>query len=83
MAKKTDDEMDMDIFGLISQIQKLKKKKEYLLSGDIAKVDEKQVILVEKQAKFVDKELKKRKKLTKELVDMWAEILQKKPMEAA
>ena len=83
MAKKTDDEMDLDIFGLISQIQKLKKKKEYLLSGDIAKVDEKQVILVEKQAKFVDKELKKRKKLTKELVDMWAEILQKKPMEAA
>lgn len=43
MAKKTLEELELETFELTSQINKLKKKKEYLVGEDIQKVDEEEV----------------------------------------
>jgi hypothetical protein len=48
MSKKTVEELELDTLDLIGQISKLKKKKEYLVGEDIQKVDEEEVIAVEK-----------------------------------
>jgi len=68
---------------LSSKIGKLRKKREYLVGGEIVKVDEEEVKQVEKQGDWLERELKKRKRILKECLDSWAEMTEKKVPEVA
>lgn len=72
MAKKTLEELELESMDLSTTINKLKKKKEYLVGEDIQKVDEEEVKKTEKQAEWLERELRKRKRLVKECLSAWS-----------
>lgn len=72
MAKKTLEELELESMDLSTTINKLKKKKEYLVGEDIQKVDEDEVKKTEKQAEWLERELRKRKRLVKECLSAWS-----------
>lgn len=72
MAKKTLEELELESMELSTTINKLKKKKEYLVGEDIQKVDEDEVKKTEKQAEWLERELRKRKRLVKECLSAWS-----------
>jgi cell division protein FtsB len=72
MAKKTLEELELESMELSTTINKLKKKKEYLVGEDIQKVDEDEVKKTEKQTEWLERELRKRKRLVKECLSAWS-----------
>ena len=70
--------MRIEAWELNEKISNLTEKRARLVENVNEKVDEKLVLEEEKNESIFRRELKKRKKLTKECLKQWAEILEKK-----
>ena len=83
MGRKTVTELQMQIEVTSVKVEELQNKMNKLANVDAEKVDPFEVERIEKEETFLRKELNKRRKLVKECLKTWSQILEKKVPEVA